>query len=113
MQTAFPLGFNDSIYHEGNISEMPGFYVFSLLEIRKRMSRSHAKRQKGNGRRKICTAQNSNVYNNDLSTKLREHGRHAILSFLSSLPIPVFYAFWILRRKGFTIGIAKCMRLHF
>ena len=34
----FSLGFNDNIYHEGNISKMPDFDVFSLLEIRKRKS---------------------------------------------------------------------------
>ena len=48
----FPLGFNDNIYHEGNISKMPDFDVFSLLEIRKRKSRSHGIRKKGNGKRK-------------------------------------------------------------
>ena len=41
LQTPFPLGLNDNIYHEGNISKMPDFDVFSLLEIRKRKSRSH------------------------------------------------------------------------
>ena len=52
LQSASPLGFNDSIYQEGNISKMPDFDVFSLLEIRKRKSRSHGKRQKGNDKRK-------------------------------------------------------------
>ena len=33
LQTPFPLGFNDNIYQEGNISKMPDFDVFSLLEI--------------------------------------------------------------------------------
>ena len=28
LQTPFPLGFNDNIYHEGNISKMPYFDVF-------------------------------------------------------------------------------------
>ena len=45
-------GLNDNIYHEGNISKMPDFDVFSLLEIRKRKSRSHGIRKKGNGKRK-------------------------------------------------------------
>ena len=36
-----------------------------------------------------CTNSLNNLKSNDLSTKLREHGRHAMLSFLSSLPIPV------------------------
>ena len=51
LQTPFPLGFNDNIYHEGNISKMPDFDV-SLLEILKRKSRSHDIRKKGNGKRK-------------------------------------------------------------
>ena len=46
MQSASPLGFNDNIYQEGNISKMTDFDVFSLLEIRKRKLRSHGKRQK-------------------------------------------------------------------
>ena len=41
LQTPYPLGFNDNIYHEGNISKMPDFDVFSLLEFRKRTARSH------------------------------------------------------------------------
>ena len=30
LQTPFPLGFNDNIYHEGNISKMPDFDVLTL-----------------------------------------------------------------------------------
>ena len=52
LQTPFPLGFNDNNHHEGNISKMPDFDVFSLLEIRKSKSRSHGIRKKGNGKRK-------------------------------------------------------------
>ena len=51
------LGFNENIYHEGNISKMPDFDVFSLLKFRKRKSRSHGKRQKANDKRKRCVAQ--------------------------------------------------------
>ena len=40
LQTPFPLGFNDNIYHEGNISKMPDFDVLTLSESRKRKSRS-------------------------------------------------------------------------
>ena len=36
LQSPFPLGFNDNIYHEGNISKMPDFDVFSVLECKKR-----------------------------------------------------------------------------
>ena len=48
LQTPFPLGFNDTIYHEGNISKMPDFDVFSLLDVRKRNGRSCGKRKNGN-----------------------------------------------------------------
>ena len=41
LQYCSPLGFNDNIYYEGNISKMPDFDVFSVLEFRKRKSRSH------------------------------------------------------------------------
>ena len=43
LQSVSPLGFNDNIYQEGNISKMPDFDVFSLLENRKRKRRSHKK----------------------------------------------------------------------
>ena len=67
LQSASPLGFND-IYHEGNISKMPDFDVFSLLEIRKRKPRSHGKRQKGIDKHKRCATQKSNTSLNNLST---------------------------------------------
>ena len=89
LQSASPLGFNDNIYQEGNISKMPDFDVFSLLEIPNRKCRSHCKRQKLNDKRKRCAAQKPDTSLSNLSSKLREHGRHAMLSFLSSLPIPV------------------------
>ena len=53
LQTPHPLGFNDNIYHEGNISRLPDFDVFfSILDIRKSNHRSHDKRKNGNLRRK-------------------------------------------------------------
>ena len=36
LQSPFPFGFNDNMYHEGNISKMPDFDVFSVLECKKR-----------------------------------------------------------------------------
>ena len=45
LQSDSPLGFNNKIYHEGNISKMPDYDVFSLLEFQKRNSRSHGNRQ--------------------------------------------------------------------
>ena len=74
LQTPFPLGFNDNIHHEGNISKMPDFDVLILSEFRKRKSRSHFIRTKCNDKRKRCAAM-----------KLKSHGRHSMLSYLSSL----------------------------
>ena len=69
---------------------MAAFDVFSFLEIRKRKSRSHCIRTKGNGKRKKRAVKRSNTSLKDLSKVLEDHGRHAMLSFLSSLPISVF-----------------------
>ena len=33
LQTPHPLGFNDNIYHEGNISRLPDLDVFFLFWI--------------------------------------------------------------------------------
>ena len=87
LQTPFPLGFNDNIYHEGNISKMPDCNVLTLSESRKRKSRSHGIRKKGNDKRKRCAALKLNISLNDLAVKLRIHSRHPLLSHLSSLPI--------------------------
>ena len=51
LQTPFPLGYNDNIYHQGNISKMPDFDVFSLLDIRRRNRRSRGKSKNGNLKR--------------------------------------------------------------
>ena len=48
LQTPHPLGFNDNIYHEGNISRFSDFAAFSLLDIRKSNNQSHGKRKNGN-----------------------------------------------------------------
>ena len=61
--------------------------MLSLLEIRK--SRSHGIRKKGNGKRKKRAVKRSNTSLKDLSKVLEDHGRHSMLSFLSSLPISV------------------------
>ena len=91
LQTPFPLGFNDNIYHEGNISKMPDFDVFSLLEIRKRKFRSHGIRKKGNGTRKKRAVKKSNTSLKDFSKVLEDHGRHSMLSFLNSLPVSALH----------------------
>ena len=61
MQTPFPLGFNDNIYHEGTISKMSDFDVLTLSESRKRKSRFHGIRKKGNDKRKRCAAMKLNT----------------------------------------------------
>ena len=88
LQSPIPLGFNDIIYHEGNIPKMPDFDVyFSVLEFKKRKSRSHGKRKNGNIERKICTEKRLNTSLKDLFIALNNHGRHGLFLFLSSLPI--------------------------
>ena len=52
LQTHFPLGFIDNIYHEENMSKMPDFDLFSLLDIPKRNRRSRGNRKNGNLKRK-------------------------------------------------------------
>ena len=89
MQSTLPLGFNDNIYHEGNISKMPDFYVFSVLECKKRKRRSHGKRNNGNIKRKTCTEKCLNTSLKDLSMALNNHGPHGLFSFLSHLPISI------------------------
>ena len=49
---------------------MPDFDVFSLLEIRKRKSRSHGIRKKGNSKRKKRAVKRSNTSLKDLSKVL-------------------------------------------
>ena len=62
---------------------------FSVLECKKRKSRSHGKRKNGNIKRKICTEKRLNTSLKDLSLALTNHGQHGLFSFLSSLPISV------------------------
>ena len=42
----FSLGLNDNIYHEGNISKMPDFDAFSLLNIKKKKKKKKKKKTK-------------------------------------------------------------------
>ena len=82
MQSHFPLGFNDNIYHIGHISKMPVFDVFfSVLECKKHKSRYHGKRKNGNIRRKICTEKRLNTSLKDLSIAFNNHGWHGLFSF--------------------------------
>ena len=66
-----------------NISRLPDFDVFSLLDIRKRNNRSHGKRKNGNLKRK-----NKHVLTlSELSIILKHSGRHMALSRLVTLSI--------------------------
>ena len=89
LQTPYPLGFNDNIYHEGNLSNMPDFDVFSLLEFRKQTARSQGIKKNGNCKSKSRVQKLVNCTPRDLATKLDVHGRHCMLSYLRSLPISV------------------------
>ena len=72
LQTPHPLGFNDNIYHEGNISRLPDFDVCSLLDIGKRNTGSHGKCKNRNLKRK-----NKNVLTlSELSIILKHSDRH-------------------------------------
>ena len=67
---------------------MPDFDVFSLLEIRKRKCRSHGIREMANEKKRAVKRSNTSL--KDLSNVLKDHGRHSMLSFLSSQPISVW-----------------------
>ena len=69
---------------------MPDFDgFFSVLECKKRKSRSHGKRKIDNIKCKICTEKRLNTSLKNLSLVLTYHGQHCLFSFLSSLPISV------------------------
>ena len=69
---------------------MPDFDVLSLLEFRKRTARSHEIKKHGNCKRKSRVQKLDNCMLRDLVAQLDVHGRHCMLSYLSSLPISVF-----------------------
>ena len=71
---------------------MPDFDVFSLLEFRKRTARSHGIKKNGNCKRKSRVQKLANCTLRDLAAKLDVHGRHYMLSYLSSLPISVLHS---------------------
>ena len=68
---------------------MPDFHVFSLLEFRKRTARSHGIKKNGNCNRKTGVQKLAYCTIRDLAAKLDSHGRHCMLSYLSSLSISV------------------------
>ena len=66
---------------------MPDFDVFSLLEILKRKSHGKGKKEMTNAKDVL----HKNITLPLSTSRLREHGRHARLPFLSSLPILVLH----------------------
>ena len=96
MQPPFPLGLNDNMYHEGNISKMPDFDVcfflfWNVIKVKKRKSRSHGKCKNVNIKRKMCTEKRIITSLKDISLALNNRGQHGLLSFLSSLPSSVLH----------------------
>ena len=90
MQSPFPLGFNDNIYHEGNISKMPDFNVFFLFWNVKNVKVDLMVNVKmGTLSAKFVLKNAFNTSLKDVSLTLTNHGWHALFSFLSSLPISV------------------------
>ena len=83
LQTPYPLGLNDNIYQEGNISKNPDIDVFNILSITKRKRRSHGRRKNHNIKRKS----KSNISISDLFNIFKQSGRHALLSRVTNLSI--------------------------
>ena len=79
---------------------MPDFDVFfSLFDCKRRKSRSHGKRKYGNIKHKTCAEKRINTSLKDLSMALNNHGRHGLLSFLSSVPISVLRSLELVANK--------------
>ena len=83
LQTPYPLGLNDNIYHEGNISKNPDIDVFKILSITKRKRRSHGRRKNHNIKRKS----KSSITLTELFSIYKNSGRHALLSKVTNLSI--------------------------
>ena len=84
LRIAYYLDFNDNIYHQGNISKMPDFDVFSLFDIRRCNRRSRGKRKNVNLKRK---QKNKTFWTLTDLWKILKSGRQQMLSKLSSLSI--------------------------
>ena len=83
LQTPFPLGLNDNIFQQGNISRNPEFDIFGLFEDKKRNSRSHGIRKNGNVKRKSKQCITIQYLNYTFNTE----GRHKFYIRLCSLSI--------------------------
>ena len=81
-----------------------------MLEFRKRTARSHGIKKNGNCKRKSRVQKLANCTLRDLAAKLDVHGRHNMLSYLSSLPISVLHSLDTEANK-FTIELTDYMML--
>ena len=70
---------NDKNHHKGNKPKIVDFDVFSLLEFRKRKSRFHGLRQKGNNKRKMRAVIGIETSLKDLLQEVKGNGRHSLL----------------------------------
>ena len=76
----------------------------------KHTGRSHGIKKNGNCKRKSRVQKLANCTLRDLGTKLDVHGRHCMLSYLSSLAISLCIV-WILKLINFTIELTDYMML--
>ena len=84
LQTPYPLGLNDQIYQQGNISSVrSNINFFSLKPDVRKKRRSHGVRRNGLSRRK----QRLNRSLDDLLRIAKNNGRHELLHALSSIPV--------------------------
>ena len=83
LQSPYPLGFNDNIYHQGNISKNANIDIFKLYLHRKRKNRSHGIRKNRNIKRKSRRTMSIR----DCYNILINSGRHSMLSSVTNLSI--------------------------
>ena len=84
LQTPYPLGLNDQIYQQGNISSIrSNINIFSLKPEVGRKRRSHGVRRNGLSRRK----QRLNRSLDDLFRIAKNNGRHELLHSISSIHV--------------------------
>jgi hypothetical protein len=83
LQTPYPLGLNDNIYQQGNISNNPDIDIFNILSLKRRKRRSHGHRKNGNIKRKSRVS----LSVLELHRILKSSGRHILLSRLTTLSI--------------------------
>ena len=100
------------MYCDGNISKMPDFDVISLLECKERKVRSHGKRKRATLCAK-CAEKRLNTSLKDISVVLSNHGRHGLLSFLSSLPFSVLRNLEFYYRANTLYNTALSTRCYF